>query len=129
MTSIRNPELGKSRNKSEAIAFVQRHSNYIASKLGHIPRVRKQVNWGTAKGQGRRRGNMITGGMSARLGTVTYDGVDLSGFSELTADPYKKLVLSDAARAARYAGAYNGGCNHLEAMAFAICPNITLSFS
>jgi hypothetical protein len=119
------PQLGLSNNKAEAKEFVRLYSNYIFANLGYIPKVRRVIDWGVARGQGKRSGGMIKGAMCSLMGPTQYEGVDLSSFNELD-EMSIYLLTRDAHAAARYAGAFNGGCNHLEAMTFALRPNITL---
>ncbi|MCG9576087.1 hypothetical protein L1D14_07520 [Vibrio tubiashii] len=120
------PVLGQSRTKAEAMEFVQAHSNYILSKQGNIPIATKVIDWQLPRGQGKRTASTVKGGMCTLTGPTTYNCVDLSTFSELMEDPNRNLVLHDANRAARYAGAFNGGCNHIESMCFAIKPNFSI---
>lgn len=120
-----SPQLGLSSTKQAALEFVKQHSDYIFSRLGQIPYITTTVDWGLSRGQGKRTGGMVKGGMCTLMGAIQYQGVDMSSFTELMNDPNRCLILQDGSRRARYAGAFNGGCNHLEAMGFAINPNLT----
>ncbi|HHE0459672.1 TPA: hypothetical protein ACN331_002509 [Vibrio parahaemolyticus] len=118
-------KFGLSKTKEEARLFVLHHSNVILSNLGEVPYQKKTLDWGLSKGQGKRVGDTVKGGMCTLMGNVEYHAVDLSGFNELMVDDHRKVVLCDSFRAARYAGAFNAGCNHLESMWFAVKPNLS----
>ncbi|MBE4779868.1 hypothetical protein HJ167_19940 [Vibrio parahaemolyticus] len=120
------PVLGLSKNRQEAMQFVEKHSDYILKNQGQLPIIRKTIDWGLSRGQGKRSGGMVKGGMCTIMGKVSYDGIDMSSFQELANEKSKAVVFQDVNRCARYAAAYNLGCNHIESMCYAIKPNLSI---
>lgn len=86
-----------------------------------IPTTKTFIDWGKkSRGQGKRSGSMIMGGMSAApVGIKTYFGVDLSKYSnDFNGD--MEWASGDGSRRARYYKAREFGCNEIEARLYAI---------
>lgn len=113
------PKYGQSSTKAEAKAFITEFSTAIRETPQPLRRITKRVDWNlSGRGQGKRSGGMTKGGMCGLMGSEQYDGVDVSEYTELLKEPNYKTMSYPCVY--RYAHARSVGCNHLEAMMFAI---------
>jgi len=110
----RDSGLGKSINLKQAKELIDNISSKIFEAEIGLPLIYKTIDWGRPRGQGKRAGSMIKGGMATILGRKSYEGLDISAFPELQKDRVWTEQLPHYVKARLY------GCNHLEAKYYAI---------
>jgi len=110
--------LGRSKTKEDALIVIKAHCGAIRNFNHDIELIHKKIHWGVPKGQGKRSGGMVKGGMCTIMGTETYEGIDLSDYEELKKEPvFKRMTFLQKYL---YVVAFKYGCNHIESMMFAI---------
>ena len=88
-------------------------------KNSPMPSVTKTVDWGSTRGQGKRSGHMVKGGMGAGglSGATEYSGVDYSKYFDKKYIDDFKLLGTDKIQ--WYWNAREHGLSHLEGMIYA----------
>ena len=78
-----------------------------------------QIDWGTSKGQGKRSGGMVKGGMGfGTSGIVSYSFVDLTEYKdELAKDGHHKMIEGAQIE---YIRARQFGLTHIESVMYAV---------
>lgn len=113
--------IGKSISVKEAKEIIPIISTFIDSFNCDIPTIKTVIDWGAKKrGQGKRIGNTIMGGMSAApVGLKTYYGVDLSKYSN-DFNGNMEWANGDGSRRTRYYKAREFGCNEIESRVYSM---------
>ena len=106
--------LRQSQNIKDAKNLVAVHRTDIDNFEVEIPTKTSTIDWGSSRGQGKRSGGMIKGGMgNAPRGVKEYTGFDLSKYR----DDLKGRRLHTW-EVVRYYRAREYGCNDIEAMCY-----------
>lgn len=125
MNTIKKSEVkkivGKSTCVKDAKDILPSIIKFVDEFKCDIPTTQTVINWGAkSRGQGKRSGNMIMGGVSAApVGLKTYYGVDLTKY-ENDFNGNMEWSYGDGSRRARYYKAREFGCNEIEARLYAI---------